>query len=1706
MIQTDLPATLWSAPEGAWPAPPIDTRPALLPTGELTWENAERLFTRLLETQAHVEHATLYGVSGQKQAGIDVYARTIPTLEASQTPGKSYVALQSRRVRKLTATSIAEAVTDFLDGEWADRCSAFYYATSMSLRDTKLDAAVRAARERLAGKGIEFVPWGAERLAELLRDQPRLVDDFFGRAWATEFCGEEQVSQLARRIAPEQARAARAALGKLYRAAFRAQGAASTVTGTHTGGLSYVVLDTYPVTAELPAFVTTPVDHPEPPAPVEPVLEYPGSPRMMRRRARRPLRKSSHRPSDTGGLRMPADEWAESERLRLLIGAPGSGKSSFLMFAATDMLASQPQSAALQRAHAGDLPLWLPFAFLCRHLDESTSHSVVSAIQAWVTQQGGDTTWDLTQPALDDERAVLLVDGVDEWSDTASAEYALGLVESFVSQRNIGAILTARPYALDKLNWVTPWAKAILAPLTDIQQLELVHRALTESEGVVGDGTPRPHADAFLAELSRVPALDPLLGTPLFLSVLAKTWRGESLPPQRFRMFSTLVQLLVDRHPQMRRRASSASGSEFSTSEMLTVLRGVAYQSRLEGGSAISSRIEMERRFRDELRREDGLAYPPSEAARVAAAVLLQAEDEYGILVPQGVGLVGFLHRVLLDQLAGEHLATLEPEALEATLCARAGDPTWRDVLIAGLATQVNAHINTSLLTRLRDHPGIDPIDKYELIAAAIAADVSITAAKQTEWVTEIVHRIDGQSDSSHRITLIGSLVASTFHASLRPRLLETFTRWLSAAHPEPTSAIWMLRDAQVDEKGVLPVLLWGLRHEDEAVQRNAAHAIATRYAGDAEVGARIETAVHGGANAIDQAFSLLCLGTGWPEWPELPALIEWARAQITPELRVCALHLLREAGGDHFDDLTTTERLWFAGLIRHEGLQPRDYWKDLAVPFVQHVVADQPGAASFVLETLAGNGRNGGDRSFAWLLACTTFSDDAAIKEWVAQELAHPDRRGLILHNLGLIPDTWRADPAFALSAAATVREQVTKPPFDDGVIELSEALPDEEALDALLPALDSFRPVRAGSALLKRFGDDPRVQAAFQQRLRSSDSAAPLAPLARDALGDAAGFEVLVDLLRAQAGDSPDTESRVVVAMAVADAWCDFGGRADNSDVAAIISRYDPDELATLCAAVGTRHLTWHVASIIAAWPEHPAVVEFALHDLQHPRNLSGGIQDPAPPAIIRTYGSRGTTTANSMMDAVLGQLGYLPPDLREALVDALTRSDLTPTVLLDLLQRWREDPDIWVQRTALTGLIRRVERYRISPTAEATQSEEATARLAEQVRAELCAYGPDYEDHRQTAWVGMLLLDDLTLHDGLLEHIGEPTPPGAQLRHLLGGVDRELVDLVNKHWDEIRDHFGKQIFTLLSSARTKESDGDDARRRVLRHLSYAQPTHPEITELIRAEAASDPAFRTSTEYLLWSHRGGRRDLDLFLACLDGADRRDNGEPDEIYDLLVDPTAWDITADVLRDTLGNQHGFDFDPIVRALLCELFPTDEVTQRMFTDLEEWFRTAAPKQQREWFDSLAIAVRSSPAVALPIIVDRAHHQILIRDAPHLLPMLIAPLMRRLRQDPDAATAMRTVMLDPGSADTSTPIWAPIQTTDAPRNPVADARRTFLLAVLLQHSGLLDETAAATVRNTLSTTPDVVVDDPFTGAEQSLHTIAGALTRRRTALVT
>ena len=1698
-------AALWSSPDGPLPDPPVATKPAVLPIDQLTWEDTERLFARVLETEPDIDRATLFGVPGQAQAGIDVYGRLTPAVGTDLVAAARFVALQSRRIRKVTPAQIAKSVEDFLAGEWADRSARFYYATSSSLRDTKLNAAIRDAADQLTAREIEFVPWGLEEVSERLRDHPRIVDDFFDRAWAVEFCGKERVAELSRRLTGAQARHLRSALGNLYRGAFHAHGASAMITAT--ANLPYLVLDTVPVAAEPDHLIES--DRDTVPNFVEDgaVQDEFASYSFMRRRSTRPRRIA---PAARAGAAMTsrtrADEWMGASRLRLLIGAPGSGKSSFLMFATTDLLSDNPQSVVLQRAHAGALPLWLPFAFLCRHLEESTSNSVVTAIRAWITYQGREEVWSIIEPALHDDRVVLLVDGVDEWNDLTKADQALGLLESFVTQRNISATLSARPYALTRLGWRVTWSKAMLAPLSFKQKLQLTHGALTEAD-LEATGTVRsaPAAQAFLAELDRIPALEPLTDTPLFLSVLAKSWRGEALSPQRHRLFSDLVRLLIERHPQMRKRASSASGSDFPVAQMQTVLRGVAYRARLETSSVLTTRLQMELWFRDELASSEGLGYPLPKAGRIAHAVLSQAEDEYGLIVPQGTGMVGFLHRVLLDQLAGEHLASLPFDDVAACFRARLADPNWRDVLIAALSEQPSSHVNAAVLEQLGTDATIDDVDRWELVATAIAADVALTSVSHAAWVDEIVTRVDTHHDATHRAELTRSLVGMTRHPALHDRLLPTFSRWLAAAHPEPISAIWALRNAPVDNDDALTTLMWGLRHTDDGVKLNAAHAIAIRFAGNLTVKSAILAQIRAGATATAQAFTLLSLGAGWPDAPELPGFAQWARAQPTLELRICGLHLAAGAHDGKLFELTRDEQHWLQGFLRQEQLPPDGSWMHLARPFIERAVKDQPYVPAYILETLANNGRNGGNRDLAWHLACTTFSDSNSIREWVASQLGDPEKKGLILYDVSLIPDTWRYDPEFARQTAVTVKRDAATSPYIAGVIDLSASLTEEEALDALLPALDSFHPFLVASALLERFGEDPRVLGPITDRLNGEyGAAAKFAGVAITALGEVAGFNRLVELLRTDT-TRPNEEDRVLIATAVADAWSALLLDRDNLTATEILSRYDEDELARRCTAVGTRILTWHVGSVIGAWPHHPSVVEFACEALRHPRSLTRGVMDPTPAAILRAYAPLAEPAARDMVNAVLDQLAYLPGDTREVLTAALTDSDLPLAKLLHLFRDWHYEPDIWVQRAALTGLVRRYDRYRLSADADPAQVDSVGAGLRDQIRTQLVTYGPDYEDRRQSAWVAMLLLREPHLHDSLRESLSDPSPPGVRLTHMLGGVDVEFVDLLNANWESLAEHFGEEdLFLLLSGARAKEKDDDGvraARHQVLLELTRAPATHPRIRDLTAAAAETDPGFRNNPGFLAWAHRGGRSDAALFEACLNALHpRRFDEEPDGLYEILLDATAWDLADDAARELIRRQQTFERSEMLRALYAERFPTDPLTRSWYDDLEAWFRIDGPRGRRQWQDTLAVAVRASPADALPTIVERAHEQIRRQELPELLSNLTAPLLRRLRNEPDAVTQMRTAMHSPLAVRADTSIWKPEETEPATAEDAA--RRTYLHARLLQRAGKLDPLAAVEVRTILlKSSGDVVAHDPFLNVEGSLQTLMGVLTRQR-----
>ncbi len=323
---------------------------------------------------------SLYGTQGQEQQGIDLYVR-LPDASLGDGPGpeRAYLSLQSRRVKSLTAGRLKKAVTDLLDGEWAAVSRVFVYATSLSAVPRKTADEVVTQRKRLARAGITFEVWDAEYLSAWLKQRPQVVHDFFGRAWVEELFGPEQATALATRLDAVQVAELRAQLGSFY-STFFAHTDSGAIALQHAPARPdlrqrFVLPDVLPVhqLGRWPAQLS-------PPDAVSPGM----SPTAWYRKAR--ASAYGHRPGELGkaltvptsevgeqmvavstaspavtgeatGIRTSADAWLAGARRHVLVGEPGSGKSSLLRFALLDLFADSPALPRWTERFGDRLPL-----------------------------------------------------------------------------------------------------------------------------------------------------------------------------------------------------------------------------------------------------------------------------------------------------------------------------------------------------------------------------------------------------------------------------------------------------------------------------------------------------------------------------------------------------------------------------------------------------------------------------------------------------------------------------------------------------------------------------------------------------------------------------------------------------------------------------------------------------------------------------------------------------------------------------------------------------------------------------------------------------------------------------------------------------------------------------------------------------------------------------------------------------------------------------------------------------------------------------------------------------------------------------------------------------------------------------------------------------------------------------------------------------
>ncbi|MDB6157597.1 MAG: putative NTPase family [Gammaproteobacteria bacterium] len=1344
----------------------------MLPFGELTWENFERLCYRLAGRSERVEYVARYGRSGQAQQGIDLFVRLA---------GGKYEVWQAKRYKLIDASDVRLIIEKFRSGAWKDKSERLVLAVQASIDDTKVQDEIEAQANLLNTNGITFLPRGGDELSETLRQLPELVDDFFGRGWVEAFIGPEAAKALGARLDGAEFTRVRTQLRRFYDAHFHLLdvGIALPLDGDDSGRNAPPSL--------LRRFAVPDVLIRETAADEQRGRQLQngqsrlnaseasagsgGEGRPTRMRRREYVRRTS------------LGTWLGDGLYLAVVGEAGSGKSTLLRCIALDILTERGVFLQISRRWGDLLPIHVSFSRWSRlsaRLGRAAGlkEVVVEALQPALTAD----LLSLLDRAIDERRVLLLLDGLDEWSDEQAARTTLQHILAFVVTHSLPTIATARPRGLDKIGTIPPgWRTAELAPLSIDQQ-----RTLAEVWFLRGLGRESPpeqpservpieeRLDRFFADVARDRRLSSLAGNPLLLvGLIALSLRQIALPRNRMQAVQSLVAILVETHPEHRATAAGDIKPRFvhitAAEDRRAALGRLAFVARSASGGGTYDISEARKTIRDYLADPNTLAYTNDRAQSAAAEMLAVNAETVGLLAERAPGEIGFAHAVFEEYLAAEYIQGWQFTEITDFVRDRSGDSLWRNVIsnlvsLVGRTTEVESLV-AAVETARADETNREGAISRDILLADIAFSSSrkqpATAQRLVNRAFNIIERGDWMLARREvlkaALTSIGETETTTpvdsrvvSWAPRRQQYLSELFEALGAWKPTP-----QLRN----------VLIGGIHDEERANQRKAASALAKLYARDAELQQTLRDTLRSTLELSVAAAALEALSAGWPETPGLAELHDSARISLDPTLRLVGISgRATSARADQTDRDSLVELLTEFPEI--------DFWDRPAarVLLSQHW-PDDPSLIDVALNAaqrgIAGHGQFERESAMHYLLHCSPTNPK--VVSWIRRELKERYPFS-VAHD-----DLWDCIAPFALEHS-DIRLDVIRcirSEFGRHHLHALQGLIVEvggDELRDLLIEISRDEPVWGGywavRPLLEGWGRSDPVVASFLDEVKSWDDEKlqDLAAILPRLLTDFATCRTrLLSLVHSSKRPRFD-----LIARGLAAAGC----TADDTEV-----------VDTLLAAVGRGAPAFDpTTTLLTSFSGNPRVKEFALETLRG--------RDPPLGNLARAYEDDA-----EIRKQILGYANPLPVTLRGEIAE-VAFADVNSQ---QTYQRMLEGYDIEVDGDLkIAGSIY----YHRYVTRTPLGASDDHVRKLEKA---LHAVGPDLQERRTAAFAGMLLLGRVNEFAHMIDYGDKamhiPTGTG------YGSESDTLMALICERWEQVQ-----QAFSINLTSRFGDSGAED------------------------------------------------------------------------------------------------------------------------------------------------------------------------------------------------------------------------------------------------------------------------------------------------------
>jgi hypothetical protein len=871
-VVRDLIARL-EVPPGPPPVTAV-TQLQSLPFGNLRWDDFERLCLRLARSDHEVEDARRYGIPGQDQYGIDLFARRVGI--------GGYTVYQCKKVERFGAADIGAAVDKFLEGPWAAQADRFVLCTNHSLAPTQLADRLKTEKERLAGHGVALRPWDADELDILMKDHPELVDDFFGRPVVTAFCGPEAAAGLGRRLDGGELAEYRRRLHSVYAAVFTQLDPGLPVPpGVSDAAvdlrLRYVVPDVTEATEgqAMPGAAGQgekgAEQQPDARLGTAPPGEAPGAPVV----ARAVPGDSAYR------LRQPLGAWLASAQRCLLVGGTGSGKSAALRFVTLDLLDDDPELADLAAHWGCRIPVWVSFPYWTSLIArEPEGVSLPDCARRWLAAYGQADLWPLVEKALADGRLLLIVDGLDEWTTEDAARTAAHLLQVYAQADDIPVLAAGRPHGVRRLELRGGrWNVAEIAEL-DARQQRQIARVWAQIRLARADGKSPPPDDLshladeesgrFIEQVRAAVHLGQLAESPMLLMLLLYLHlRNADLPSNRFDAYEKVIEHLIADHPAARRRAAfSTATPRLQPALARQALAYLAYRlQRDHPGNDVEDSLAA--RYAEELlcsAEEPGLGLPSETATATAASILATAEEGFGLLVRTGVATVQFFHRAIQEHLAAVHITRLQLRD-QCSLVAEFGtDPRWEPAILSLLWLAPRPSEIEVLLGSLPETAVGPAGEQRDRIRAEVAfGPFDTTAAWAQSAAAQAITVVEQGERLAHQSQLLDRVLAGIDNPRTGTLVADGVSRWVYDRA--------VIRAAELGAVAAWPrapetwhVLSVALHDSDNYVQRAAGDLIPKIFSSDQQAREFLFRAANSSQRVTTRAAALDAITRGWPE------------------------------------------------------------------------------------------------------------------------------------------------------------------------------------------------------------------------------------------------------------------------------------------------------------------------------------------------------------------------------------------------------------------------------------------------------------------------------------------------------------------------------------------------------------------------------------------------------------------------------------------------------------------------------------------------------------------------------------------------------------------------------------------------------------------------------------------------------------------------